>query len=324
MQLNHRIRFFSTVILGAAFLTLPAHVSQAAPIAVAGQNHVHSILVEPNNPNDLYLGTHYRLYRSTDGGRHWHGLLPEMMLTMSLDPARPSTIYGVTLQSGMVKSTDGGLHWRKIQAGLPKSAVTGAIFDFNSHSLIGYGNGIFRSTDGGAHWHATLKGQSISNVAFGNGVAYASTGNGVYISRDAGAHWSASPSVGNQPVVQVVASGRVAYAVAPIAMLKSTDAGQTWRPLNSAPAGVEFLGISPSDANEVVGEVFGRGFVASYDGGRTWHSAESGIRDHNFNASTVRVAPSSAKIMYTGSWGVHFYASRDAGHHWTQTSTLTH
>ena len=73
---------------------------------------------------------------------------------------------------------------------------------------------------------------------------------------------------------------------------------------------------------EVFAEVAQKGFVASHDGGITWHPANNGIHDRNFSASTIRVAPSAPNVVYTGSWGVHFYASRDAGRHWTQTAAL--
>jgi photosystem II stability/assembly factor-like uncharacterized protein len=126
----------------------------------------------------------------------------------------------------------------------------------------------------------------------------------------------------NQPVIQVAAAGAAAYAVTPIALIKTADGGRSWRQLGSAPTGIEFVGVSPSDPNEILAEVAGSGFRASYDGGITWRNANRGIHDRDFNASTVRIAPSSPNVVYTGAWGLHFYASHDGGRHWTQTATL--
>ena len=288
-----------------------------------GQNHVHTIVIMPHNPNVIYMGAHYHLYKSSDGGVKWRPLVNQMMLSMALDPAHPSTLYAVSSKRGLLKTTDGGVHWRPSAAGIPVGRVTGVAVDSNSRAVFAYGLGIYRSVDGGVHWSNVLAGQSITNVAVGSTrTDYAAAGNGLFVSHDGGVHWKSVASVGNQPVIQVVASGSVAYAAAPIALLKSTNNGRTWSPLGNAPAGIEFLGLSPSNPREVIAEVAGKGFVASHDGGATWRPANSGIHDRNFNASTVRVAPSAARIVYTGSWGLHFYASHDGAQHWTETATL--
>jgi photosystem II stability/assembly factor-like uncharacterized protein len=312
-------------LLAAGALAHPgARIASAAPARVSGPNHVHSILIMPNNSNVVLLGSHYRLLKSTDGGRHWKTLLKEMMLSMAVDPAHVNTIYGITLQSGLVKSNDGGTHWKHVTSGPKQGTVSGVSYDPASHTLLAFGNGIYRSTDGGGHWRFVLKGQNIYNAAFGAGkTGYAAGDNGLFLSRDAGVHWSSVRSVGNQPVLQVVAAGRTAYAAAAISLLKTADGGKTWKSLDSAPQGIEFLGISPSNPDEIFCEVAQHGFEVSYNGGKSWHSADRGIHDSKFSNSAIRVAPSSASVVYTGSWGVHFYASHNAGKSWSLASTLT-
>ena len=289
------------------------------------QNHVHSIVIMPHNPNVLYLGAHYKLYKSTDGGATWHPLTGQMMLSLALDPAHPSTLYAVSSKRGLEKTTDGGRHWKRLAVGGPSGQITGVVFDPVGHIVLAYGLGIHRSVDGGAHWSTELPGKSIGSVAVGSGrTAYASsTEDGIYVSHDGGVHWKRVASIGNQPAVQVVAAQHVAYAVAAIGVFKSANDGRTWNTLAKAPTNIQFLGMSPTDPNEVFGEVGAGGFVASHDGGATWHAANAGLRAQNFSASTIRVAPSSPKVVYTGSWGLHFYASHDGGYHWVQTATLT-
>lgn len=288
-----------------------------------GENHVHSILITPTNANDIYLGTHYRLYRSTNGGGSWHALLKQMVLSMALDPNRPTEMYAISLQAGLEKSTDGGQRWTVISAGPAKGKVTGVLFDPTDRAVVAYGYGIYRSTDGGNHWTHTLAAESIANVAAGSaGTLYAAAGDGLFISRD-GTHWSSVKIVAGQPVVQVAVSGTVAYADAAVQVLKSTDAGHSWKPLNRAPQGIEYFSVSPSNPNELIGEVAQQGFVVSHDGGASWHPANRGIHDHNFSASTIRIAPSASLVAYTGSWGVHFYATHDGGRYWARVATLT-
>lgn len=297
-----------------------AATSTPATLAV---NHAHSIVVMPGNPNDVLMGTHYHLYKSTNGGKSWHPLVKQMVLSLALDPAHVSTLYAVSLQKGLEKSTDGGTHWTSLAVGTSKGHLTGVAFVSTKQVVLAYGVGIYRSTSGATPWSNVLAKQSIYNIVVGSdGTVYAASANGLYVSHDVGLHWTIASSIGNQPVVQAAAAGNVAYAVAAVALMKSSNAGRSWKVLSSAPAGIEFLGVSPTDPNEVFGEVGAQGFVVSRDGGISWHKANQGITDHNFNASVVRVSPSSPKVVYTAAWGLHFYASKDGGHHWTRTATL--
>ncbi len=289
------------------------------------QNHVHSIVILPNNPNTIFLGAHYRLYKSTDGGKAWHALTKQMMLSMAMDASHPVDLYAVSLQHGLVKTTDSGLQWTPLTNGVPAGRATGVVAGPVGGTVLAYGNGIYRTVDAGARWTNVQQGHSISSAAFGaNGAAYAAAGDGLFVSSDSGQHWHMVRSIGNQPVIQVVAGGLSAYAVTAVGIFRTTDGGKSWTTLSTAPAGVEFMGLAPSNPNEMLAEVGGKGFYASYNGGTTWQRANTGIRDTNFNASTIRIAPRAPNVAYTGAWGLHFYATHDAGRHWTQVSTLTH
>ncbi len=324
------MRFSLILILGGAFAlagcgggSSASSASTSTPAALA-VNHAHSIVVMPNNPDDLLMGAHYRLYKSTNGGKSWQPLVNQMVLSMALDPAHPSTIYAVSLQKGLEKSVNGGAHWTPLSVGIAKGHLTGVSFIPTSRVVLAYGVGIYRSATGGAHWSNVLAKQSIYSIAVGaDGTAYAASSNGLYVSHDAGLHWKAAAQIGNQPVVQAAASGKVAYAIAAVALMKSTDDGRTWKALTGAPS-VEFLGVSPTNPNEVFGEIGAQGFVVSRDGGVHWQKANTGITDRNFNASVVRVSPSSPNVVYTAAWGLHFYTSQDGGQHWTRTATLIH
>jgi photosystem II stability/assembly factor-like uncharacterized protein len=299
-----------------------ANVSASATTP-GGVNHVHSIVITPNNPNVLYIGSHYRLYKSTNGGRTWQPLLAQMFLSLAIDPSHTNTLNGVSLQGGLQKSTDGGKHWSAFHAGPAKGSVVGVIDDAATRTIFAYGAGIYRSTDGGGHWSSTLKSRSFGSVAAGSGRSlYAASDAGLYVSNDDGAHWKTVAAIGSQPVLQAAATGSTAYVVGPISVFKTSNDGKTWTTLSKAPIGLEFIGVAPSDANEVIGEVSGQGFYATRDGGRSWQRANTGIHDTNFNSSTVRVAPSSARVAYTGAWGLHFYATHDGGRHWVETASL--
>lgn len=318
----------STPSSAGSTTTPPAGASNNLALTAA-QNHVHSIVILPQNPNALYLGSHYRLAESTDGGHHWRTLTHQMMLSMARAgyPAGspPATLYAVSLQRGLVKSTDGGTTWSSITHGFSKGAVSGIAAAPTGNTLLTYGNGIYRSTNGGASWTKVLSGHSVSTAAFGvGGSVYAASSDGLFRSRDGGIHWHVDRAIGAQPIVTVAAVGQTAYVATAFGLMRSRNSGATWMALNKAPAGIEFIGVAPSDPNELFAEVGGKGFYATYDGGATWHRSSNGIHDTDFNASVVRVAPSNPRVVYTGAWGLHFYASHDAGRHWTEVANLVH
>jgi photosystem II stability/assembly factor-like uncharacterized protein len=297
--------------------------ASASSTTPGGVNHVHSILILPSNPNVVYIGSHYRLYKSTDGGRRWQPLLAQMFTSLAVDPAHPTMLYGVSLQGGFQKSVDGGKHWTAPRSRPAKGLVTGVVYDASTRTILAYGTGIYRSIDGGSHWSSTLKNQSFGSMAAGSGrTVYAASDAGLFVSGDDGVHWKSAAAIGSQPVLQVAASGHVAYAVGPISVFKTSNDGRSWSTLSRAPIGLEFIGVAPSDPKEVIGEVATKGFYVTRDGGATWQSANSGIHDKSFNASTIRVAPSAPKIAYTGAWGLHFYATHDGGRHWVETASL--
>lgn len=112
--------------------------------------HIGRIIVHPTNPNIVYVasvgplwadGGERGLFKTTDGGRTWKGVLvisPHTGVTdITMDPTDPNIMYAAALQrqrkaysfvgggpeSGIYKSTDGGDTWRKITEGLPKRDI---------------------------------------------------------------------------------------------------------------------------------------------------------------------------------------------------------
>lgn len=286
-------------------------------------NHVHSIVIAPHNANALYMGTHYHLYKSVNGGKTWQSLTHLMMLSMAMDPAHQSTLYAVSNSRGFLKTTDAGKRWEAPGPGLPTGSITGVAVNPVTGTVLAYGVGMYRSTDRAAHWTRVLKGQSLRSVTVStDGMGYAGSDAGIYVSHDDGRTWTLARNGANQPIINIVAAQHVAYAAGGVTVLRTSNDGRTWQALFKAPIGVEFLGVSPTNPNEVFGEVGSQGLYASYDGGKTWQAANNGIPDRDFNASTIKVASASPNVVYTGSWGLHVYVSHTGGHHWTRVATL--
>ena len=128
--------------------------------------HLHTIALG-DRPGEIYLGTHYGLFTSTDGGRTWpqaRGVLNTLMITsIAISPSNPNIlaviavpISGIGTQSGIYFSHDGG---KTLQAGsppgLPLSAYpftvqAGWASAGNFYAFYNYA-GWFETRDAGAH-----------------------------------------------------------------------------------------------------------------------------------------------------------------------------
>ena len=161
--------------------------------------------------NPIYVGSGfvgYGIYKSTDGGQTWSqknqglplfGGSINPILSLEIDPARPSTVWaGTQYGGGIVKSTDGGEHWQV--KGLTEANFVDsiAVNPDNSDEILvgaGYSSGnIYKSTDGGDTWEI-----KIEEIAFVRDIVYdprnsdwvyaATEGYGMLRSFDGGDSW---------------------------------------------------------------------------------------------------------------------------------------
>jgi hypothetical protein len=130
--------------------------------------HLHTVVLG-DRPGTLYLGTHYGLFISTDGGRTWpqpRGVLnQDMVTTIAVSPSHPDAIValvlptsGVSAPSGVAFSSDGGATWQvRVPAGLSPSAYPYTVQAGSGGSgqfYVFYNNaGWFETCDLGVHWY---------------------------------------------------------------------------------------------------------------------------------------------------------------------------
>ena len=158
-------------------------------IGFKNSERISSILINPNNTNEMYVGVLGALwsdsedrgvYKSTDGGKTWNNILYIGPSTgagdVIMDPNNPSILYasmwefrrsGWSFVSGgktsaLYKSTDSGKTWNKIHNGFPtgdlgRIAIAVAPSDSNVlYSVLETGekatNGLWKSTNAGTSW----------------------------------------------------------------------------------------------------------------------------------------------------------------------------
>jgi photosystem II stability/assembly factor-like uncharacterized protein len=126
---------------------------------------VHSILLNPANPAELWVGTVEDIYRSDDRGETWQALkgprVGATTYTLCRDGVRGTVLAGAS--DGLYRSTDNGTRWEKMSLG-----VSAAVVVLGEHEGVLYagteGAGLYRSADGGETWQAwgaSLAGHSI-------------------------------------------------------------------------------------------------------------------------------------------------------------------
>jgi photosystem II stability/assembly factor-like uncharacterized protein len=249
-----------------------------------GETHIITwILVDPNNPNVVYVAALGHLYgpnsdrgvfKTTDGGQTWKKILyvndRTGAATLAMNPRNPQVLYASMWQmsrqpwtftsggpdSGIYRSTDGGATWSNIthNPGLPTGIIGKAslavapsdpnvVYAMVQARVAGQAGALFRSDDAGRTWKLVNAEQEISQRAFYSGRVWL------------------DPKDSNTLYITAV----VLYA--------SHDGGKTFSTLPRAPDN-HALWINPANPQIMV-EGNDNGASVSLDGGKAWSTNEN-------------------------------------------------
>ncbi|MCZ6917111.1 MAG: glycoside hydrolase [Gemmatimonadetes bacterium] len=289
----------------------------------------------PSQPNVFYIGVvNGGVWKTTDYGRIWRPIFDDQSTgsigAIAIAPSNTAVMYvgsGEGLQrpdlstgDGVHKSTDGGETW--VHLGLRDGQqIPQIIVDPNDPNrlfvaVLGhpYGpneqRGIFRSTDGGRSFQKVLyKDENTGgvDVAFDPGDAQT-----VYA-----VLWEAREGPWENGVFRGPGSG----------LFKSTDGGDTWRPLTAglptfADDGLSRIGITvaPSLPSRLFATVESRrngGLYRSDDAGESWYLVNDDPRttQRGSDFAEVKVHPQNPDIVFTGS--IVVWKSTDGGRNFT-------
>ena len=237
---------------------------------------IASIIVNPDNPQEVYVGVLGALwsdsdergvYKSEDGGATWTKILYVDASTgcadMAMDPTDPNTLYASMWEfrrtawsfnsggekSALYKSTDGGKSWNKIHNGFPSGKLGRlgiAIAASNPKVLYTVieaeeddRKGLYRSDDAGASWKQLNNDFGITVRPF-------------YFSRI-----NVDPRDENV-VVKAGLSGSI-----------SRDGGKTFKDLGYMHADIHDVIFDIEDSDRMYSGTDG-GFYRSYNGGTTF------------------------------------------------------
>ena len=293
---------------------------------------VNAVSGVPGEPETFYYGSvGGGLWKSSNAGRTWVPVFDSQLVAsigaIGVAPSNPAVIYVGTGEAdmrdsiapgdGLYKSVDAGRTWKHV--GLDATRQIGRVLvhpknpDIVFVAALGhaYGpspdRGVYRSRDGGATWRKVL---------------YKTDGLGA-------ADLALDPADPKTVYAAMWATRRPPwYVYAPSngpggGIYKSTDGGDTWKPLTAGlPAeGVGRIGlaVAPANARRVYAVVDAKegGFFRSDDAGATWAkaSAENRIWGRGWYFGKVTVDPKNADIVYVSNTAL--YKSTDAGKTWT-------
>ncbi len=256
---------------------------------------VDSANFDPRNSNTIYLGTTWRPYKSTDGGKTWKliskGMIDDSdIFAIDIDPANPDHIV-TSACSGIYESLNGGELWSKMQGIPSQSRRTKAIVrnpSGNGAIYAGTTEGFWMSADNGKTWALTSTREiEINSIAIHpeepNKIYIATNNYGMMVSNDGGRNFSLfNGNFSSRYVLNIVSDLTIPNRVYAAtnntargggAVFVSNDGGQTWAPsMKNLPIFnvIPFSFLQDRQNPETIYLGTNKGLYRSLDRGKYW------------------------------------------------------
>lgn len=266
----------AAVVMALVLLSAPSAAGAPSRGPIVGGD-IHSLVVDPVNPQRVFVGGHLGVGVSTDGGRSWRAVRSLTRAdAMGWGFAGPEA--WVSGHPGLNHSAD-GRRFERVNAGLPNTDVHA--FGAGATLLIGASPavGIFVSLDRGRTWQARNQqlgtgffGRIIVDPADEQHLIAADATAGPVESRDGGTTWRRLGGLDSAGWISAAADLGVLVASGPRGVVRSRDGGATWEAVG-LPRGAFIVELNPTNPDQL----FAAGLVGqrarvrvSQDGGATW------------------------------------------------------
>lgn len=283
---------YRTVDLGKNW-TQPSILNLGSKLGSIANVNTISAALDPQDPEAMYLGTTQNgLLVSLDGAQSWEqarGLTSGQVTAVAVDPNNKCIVLAARANQ-ILKTDTCGRDWGQVYYD-PRTAqvYTAVAIDALNTKAVYAGNAdgdVLRSDDGGASWRVLYRADSGINDLLidprnSNTLYVATNGSGVLKSTDRGTTWTdITAQLGEyqgsrRPLKVVMQEGNSnsIYLVSRNTILRSDDAGGTWRalalPTPAESTNIRAFALHPKNANVIV---YGTdtSVVFTADGGQTW------------------------------------------------------
>lgn len=253
------------------------------------------------NGINLFAGTEFGVYLSTDNGATWAAVNNGLPATLiwSLEVSG-NNLYACTGGLGLFRTTDNGASWTNL--GLVSELIYTCVVK-GTTIFAGTGDhGIYRSTDDGTTWVQVNNGLTWLHVKalFVNGNSiFAGTHPSIFRSTDDGENWvELTNGLPNPPVNDYgfTMIGSTLFAGIDSGVYYSTDNGNSWNPTNLTGA---FVYTIYAYLNNLFAGHSGYGVYHSSDNGLTWLYVNEGLPSEVYPQSIIT---SGDKIFLAASY----------------------
>jgi photosystem II stability/assembly factor-like uncharacterized protein len=295
---------------------------------------IESLALSPINSSMLAAGTSKGVFVSSDRGVTWSRISrandPEMqeITALAFDPADTKVLYAGTPHLPW-KTTDGGESWHSISSGLIDDSDIFSIRVNPNHPRLVFASacsGIYRSDSGGEAWHKIQgipgthrRTHIIAEDPREADTIFAGTTLGLFKSPDGGKTWRHLSSEQVNWMVFDPAEPHTLYLATEFAgILKSTDSGETFHPMNEGFANHRLSEITSDGkrlyASSTYEGLFGGVFVSA-DSGLQWSLRANEEALHGQNLHSLTASPSDPNVVFAASEDA-ILKSADAGRSW--------
>jgi photosystem II stability/assembly factor-like uncharacterized protein len=288
------------------------------------------ILLHPKKSSTMVYATDAgTIAQTANGGETWSITRRDdeawRVLTMTVDPNTPGTLFAGT-ESGVIMSSDFGGSWVKITLGIPQLPASLAVGGAGGQTRLfayGAGLGVLASTDRGSTWthaDANLGGATVTLVAAdptGENV-YAASGRALLRYDREGGTWVATTSGlagGNITSVAFDADNpSVMFATSSGGAFKSANKGMEWSPIaRNVRMSPRFMETHPTIKTRMIASGLQGAFVST-DRGNSWFQAKPAGNKWAFRSLTF--TPRNAGIVHAATQSQGVLVTNDGGLSW--------
>ncbi len=263
------------------------------------------LAINTNYQGLVYASARSGLFRSSDGGNSWYGLLHPPINSVEtysvvVKPEDPQVVLTASeLLGNVFRSEDGGSTWENVFT-LP------GVIPGDPTNMQGFKRMVFAPSSKDLIYAGTCRGINLLTTT--------STCKGIYRSLDGGLTWEeANDNNSREQCIHDIAidprwPGMIYAATNSGGLLKTYNGGVSWAKLSLPSNDVRTVAINPADPDIVYAGTQGNGVYTSIDQGDTWSPSTYGM-NANEKIWTIVFDPWATGVVWAGSQisGVYRY-----------------